>query len=176
MVKSVFVTSPGVHDGTRLTSGRATVAICTPSCMCRCLKVYAFTAPPSAARSALCDLNVVFSWRLQAPGPAPTDVLGSTEATGAAGVMGLFGRGGADAKAELWALGERAAILLHLDAAALIPHVLASRSSKLHLEARPAALSSIPLCSLLQHRVGTSVLMYAYTPAAVLEHKAVGCS
>lgn len=78
----------------------------------------------------------------QDPGPAPTDVLGSTEATGAAGVMGLFGRGGADAKAELWALGERAAILLHLDAAALIPHVLPSRSAKLHIEARTAALWS----------------------------------
>ena len=49
--------------------------------------------------------------------------------------MGLFSRGGADAKAELWALGERAAILLHLDAAALIPHVLPSRSAKLHVEA-----------------------------------------
>ncbi len=65
-------------------------------------------------------------------------MLGSTEATGAGGVMGLFGRGGADAKAELWALGERAAILLHLDAAALIPHVLAARSTKLHIEARAA--------------------------------------
>ncbi len=80
--------------------------------------------------------------RPQDPGPAPADVLGSTEATGAAGVMGLFGRGGADAKAELWALGERAAILLHLDAAALIPHVLPGRSGKLHIEARPPVYAS----------------------------------
>ncbi len=80
--------------------------------------------------------NRDFVHLLQDPGPAPADVLGSTEATGAAGVMGLFGRGGADAKAELWALGERAAILLHLDAAALIPHVLPGRSGKLHIEAR----------------------------------------
>ena len=58
----------------------------------------------------------------------------------------MFSRGGADSKAEAWGLGERAQLLLHLDSAALIPHVLASQGRKLPIEVstRDALLSNIP--------------------------------
>lgn len=70
---------------------------------------------------------------MQAAGPASTDLLGSAEAP-AAGMLGMFSRGGADSKAEAWGLAERAQLLLHLGSAALIPHVLASQGRKLPIE------------------------------------------
>ena len=69
----------------------------------------------------------------QEVGPSATDLLGSAEAP-AAGMLGMFSRGGADSKAEAWSLGERATLLLHLDSTALIPHVLASQGRKLPIE------------------------------------------
>lgn len=70
---------------------------------------------------------------LQAPGPAQADVVGAAEAP-REGVMSLFGRSGAEARAETFALGERGNILMHLDAAALIPHVVEAEGKKFPTE------------------------------------------
>ena len=69
----------------------------------------------------------------------PADVIGEAAPGGVGGVMaGLFQRGGAATHRDAFALGERGAILHHLDQAAIIPHVAESEARKAPFEVQPA--------------------------------------
>ncbi|KAK9819744.1 hypothetical protein WJX72_001832 [[Myrmecia] bisecta] len=72
--------------------------------------------------------------RLQEDVASASDVIGSAAAS-STGVMAMFARATqAHEKADVFALGERAAILHHLDQAALIPHVLEAQNKKFPFE------------------------------------------
>ncbi|KAK9838884.1 hypothetical protein WJX74_005159 [Apatococcus lobatus] len=75
--------------------------------------------------------------RLQVPAAGPGDVVGSAEvATG--GMMAMFAKGLAAAavrdRSDAFQLGERAAVLSHLDQAAIIPHVATAEGHKFPYE------------------------------------------
>ena len=59
--------------------------------------------------------------------------------------MSLFSKASGDMRAEVFALGERANILLHLDAAALIPHVVEAEGKKFPPEVLLVAVFSSSL-------------------------------
>ena len=70
----------------------------------------------------------------------PADVIGEAAAGGVGGVVAnLFARAGGGtplARRDAFALGERGAILHHLDQAALIPHVVEAEGREAPVEAR----------------------------------------
>ena len=76
---------------------------------------------------------------LQEDVAGPADVIGEAAPAGVGGVMaGLFQRGGGATHRDAFALGERGAILHHLDQAAIIPHVAESEARKAPFEVPPA--------------------------------------
>lgn len=66
---------------------------------------------------------------LKEAGPTQADVVGAAEAP-REGVMSLFGKAASDTRAEVFSLGERGNILLHLEGAALIPHIVQAEGKK----------------------------------------------
>ena len=70
----------------------------------------------------------------------PADVIGEAAASGLGGVVAnLFARAGGStpaARRDAFALGDRGAILHHLDQAALIPHVVEAEGRKAPVEVR----------------------------------------
>jgi len=73
----------------------------------------------------------------------PADVIGEAAAAGVGGVVAnLFARAGGGvpaARRDAFALGERGAILHHLDQAPLIPHVVEAEGGRAHVEVRAGA-------------------------------------
>jgi hypothetical protein len=87
-------------------------------------------------RFCRCDADLVVRWLWeQEPGSTAADMIGSPEAR-SAGMMGMLSRsaGAAADKADAFVLGQRAGLLLHLDQAALIPHVVESEHRKFPYE------------------------------------------
>lgn len=71
---------------------------------------------------------------MQEPGPGPSEMVGAPD-TPSAGMLSLFGKSTGDGtRADVFAVGDRANILLHLDAAALIPHVAEAERRKFPAE------------------------------------------
>jgi len=71
---------------------------------------------------------------LREPGPGPSEMVGAPD-TPSAGMLSLFGKSTGDGtRADVFAVGDRANILLHLDAAALIPHVAEAERRKFPAE------------------------------------------
>ena len=81
--------------------------------------------------------------RLQQDVAGPADVVGEAPASGVGGVVAnLLARAGGGTQAarhDAFALGDRGAILHHLDQAALIPHVVEAEGRKAPVEVRGAA-------------------------------------
>ena len=79
----------------------------------------------------------------------PADVIGEAAAAGVGGVVAnLFARAGGGvpaARRDAFALGERGAILHHLDQAPLIPHVVEAEGGRAHVEVRARAGAARPL-------------------------------
>ena len=75
---------------------------------------------------------------LQEETASQSDVVGQADAPAASGVMSLFQRATASSqdRADVFALGDRAALLHHLDQAAIIPHVADSEGRKYPFEVR----------------------------------------
>ncbi len=77
----------------------------------------------------------------------PNNVIGEAAQTGVGGVVAnLFARAttsAASSRGEAFSLGERAAILHHLDQAALIPHVAESEGKKFPYEVGLTASCSL---------------------------------
>lgn len=75
--------------------------------------------------------------RLQVPSAGPGDVVGSAEVA-SGGMMAMFAKGLAAAavrdKSDAFQLGERAAVLSHLEQAAIIPHVATAEGHKFPYE------------------------------------------
>lgn len=93
--------------------------------------------PHTAVVAAVADDKEVAVPQEDLAGPA--DVIGEAAPAGVGGVMaGLFQRGGAATHRDAFALGERGAILHHLDQAAIIPHVAESEARKAPFEVPPA--------------------------------------
>ena len=95
--------------------------------------------------------------------------------------MSLFSKASGDTRAEVFALGERANILLHLDAAALIPHVVEAEGKKFPPEvllfavfllsfmlfAPSSSCSELDDCNIwLGRRLGTRISRVAVVPQA----------
>lgn len=80
--------------------------------------------------------------------PTPADLLGNPDAT-QGGVMAMFSRGAMPHhKADVFALGNRGALLGQLDAPAVIPHIEESKGGRFHYE------------------VSTPGCLWSFTPAA----------
>lgn len=68
--------------------------------------------------------------------PTPADLLGNPDAT-QGGVMAMFNRGATTHhKADVFALGNRGALLGQLDSPAVIPHIEESKGGRFHYEVR----------------------------------------
>lgn len=94
------------------------------------------------------------------------DVIGDPSGTTKGVMANLFTRGPGQQKktAEVFAVGDRAAILHHLDQAAIIPHVAESENRKLPYEVHVLTLSGgkplLALCCMFQHSTSSQIVTY----------------